>query len=67
MFARVTDGKEVDVDSLVVELTDARFQIDGLSTRQLLLKDAKHIQADKNRVSFILNLIVFSHQFCQRE
>ena len=61
MFARVTDGKEVDVDSLVVELTDARFQIDGLSTRQLLLKDAKHIQADKNRVSSIPHFIKWNY------
>lgn len=50
MFARMTEGKETDVDSLLAELTNARFKIDGLSIRQLLLKDAKHITVDKNRV-----------------
>lgn len=57
MFALTTEGKDTNVDSMLAELTNARFQIDGLSIRQLLLKDAKHITADKNRVRTNLFLL----------
>lgn len=50
MFARMTEGKDTNVDSLLAELTSARFKIDGLSIRQLLLKDAKHMVVDNNKV-----------------
>jgi len=50
MFARMTESKDTNVDSLLAELTNARFKIDGLSISQLLLKDAKHIIAENNRV-----------------
>jgi len=56
MFARMTEGKDTNVDSLLAELTSARFKIDGLSIRQLLLKDAKHMVVDNNKSIFAATL-----------
>ncbi|CBY17848.1 unnamed protein product [Oikopleura dioica] len=67
MFARMTEGKPTDVDSLLAELTSARFKIDGLSIRDLLLKDAKHIVADKNRSIFAATLHCDMGDFLRKE
>jgi len=67
MFARMTESKDTNVDSLLAELTNARFKIDGLSISQLLLKDAKHIIAENNRSIFAATLHCDLGDFLRRE